>query len=56
MSFDERSHKLAFLAVESFERFELEGSNFIDQLAANVVGGRDGWSMTRRGGVYEHLL
>ena len=39
MSFDERSHKLATLAVESFGRLGVEGSNFIDQLAASVVGG-----------------
>ena len=41
MSFDERSHKLATLAVESFGRLGVEGSNFIDQLAASVVGGRE---------------
>ena len=41
MSFDERSHKLATLAVESCGRLGVEGSNFIDQPAASVVGGRD---------------
>ena len=30
VSFDERSHKLANLAVESFGRLGVEGSNFID--------------------------
>ena len=30
VSFDERSHKLSTLAVESFERLGIEGSNFID--------------------------
>ena len=34
-SFDEQSHKLATLAVESFGRLGVEGSNFIDQLAAS---------------------
>ena len=33
-SFDERSHKLATLAVKSFGRLGVEGSNFVDQLAA----------------------
>ena len=42
VSFDERSHKLATLAVESSGRLGVEGSNFIDQRAASVVGGRDG--------------
>ena len=56
MSFDERSHKLATLAVESFGRLGVEGSNFIDQLAASVVGGRDGGSMARKGVVKERLL
>ena len=39
-SFDERSHKLALLAVETFaaRRLGVEGSNFIDQLAAGDVG------------------
>ena len=39
MSLDERSHKLATLAVESSGCFEVECNNFIDQLAASVVGG-----------------
>ena len=56
MSLDERSHKLATLAVESFGRLGVEGNNFIDQLAASVVGGRDGGSMTKKGVVKEHLL
>ena len=38
VSFDERSHKIATLAVESFGRLGVEGRNFIDQLAASVVG------------------
>ena len=53
VSFDERSHKLATVAVESFGRLGVEGSNFIDQLAA---GGRDGGSMARKGVVKERLL
>ena len=56
VSFDERSHKLATLAVESFGRLGVEGSKFIDQLAASVVGGRDGGSMGRKGVVKERLL
>ena len=43
MSFDERSHKLAILAVEGFRRLEVEGSTFIDQLAASFVGGEGWW-------------
>ena len=56
MSFDERRHKLATLAVENFGRLGVEGSNFIDQLAASVAGGRDGGSMARKGVVEERLL
>ena len=56
MSFDERSHKLATLAVESFGRIGVEGSNFIDQLAASVVAGKEGGSMARKGVVKERLL
>ena len=56
VSFDERSHKLATLAVESFGRLGVEGGNFIDQLTASVEGRRDGGSMTRKGVVKEHLL
>lgn len=37
LSFDERSHKLAIFAVESFGRLRLQGIVFIDQLAASVV-------------------
>ena len=36
VSFDERSHTLATLAVESVGRLGVEGSKFIDQLAASV--------------------
>ena len=54
--FDERSHKLATLTVESFGCLGIEGSNFIDQLAASVVGGRDDGSMARKGVVKERLL
>ena len=39
MSFDEWGHKLTTFAVESFGRLGVEGSYFIDQLAAKVVGG-----------------
>ena len=56
MSFDERSHTLATFAVESSGRLGVEGNNFVDQLAASVVGGRDGGSMARKGVVKERLL
>ena len=56
MSFDELSHKLATLAGKCFGRLGVEGSNFIDQLAASVVGGRDGGSMARKRVVKERLL
>ena len=49
VSFGERSHKLTTLPAESVGRLGVEGRNFIDQLAANVMGGRDGGSMARRG-------
>ena len=49
MSFDERSHKLVTLAVESFRRLGREGSDFLDQLAASVAGGREGGAMTKKG-------
>ena len=41
--------------MESFGRLRV-GSNFIDQLSASVVGGRDGGSMTRKRVVEAHLL
>ena len=56
VSFDERSHKLATITVESFGRLGREGSDFIDQLATNVVGGRDGGAMTKKGICKERLL
>lgn len=56
VSFDERSHKLVTLAVESFGRLGQEGSEFIDQLAASVVGGRDGGSQAKKGICKERLL
>ena len=45
----------ATLTVESFGRIGVEGSNCIDQLAAIVVGRRDGGSMTKNTVVKEHL-
>ena len=42
--------------MESFGRLGRESSYFIDQLAASVVGGRTGGSMTRKGVVKERLL
>ena len=55
MSFYERSHKLSTFAVESFERLGVEGSNFIDQLAASVVG-RKGWRIDGEERGEERLL
>ena len=49
VSFDERSYKLATLAVESFWRLGKEGSDLIDQMAASIVGGTDGSSLARKG-------
>ena len=54
VSFDERSDKIVTLAVESFGRLGREGSQFIDQLATSVVGGRgrgadaDGMGLSHR--------
>ena len=56
VSFDERSHELVTLAVESFRRLGREGSKFIDQLATSVVGGRDGRAMAKKGICKERLL
>ena len=56
VSFDERSHKLTTFTVESFGRLGVEGSYFIDQQAASVVGGRDGGSMASKGVLKERLL
>ena len=47
VSVDERSRKLVTLAVESFGRLGREGSEFIDQLATSVAGGRDGGAMAK---------
>ena len=49
VSLDERSFKLATLAVESFGRLGEEGYEFIDELAAHAAGGRDGGSMAQKG-------
>ena len=48
--------KLTTFAVEKLGRLGVEGSYFIDQLAASVVGGRDGGSMVRKGVLKERLL
>ena len=49
VSFDEeRSCKIATLAVESFGRLGKEGSDLIDQVAASIVGGMDGSSLTQK--------
>ena len=56
VSFDERSYKLATLAMESFGRLDKESSNLIDQVAASIVGGTDGSSLARKGVCKEHIL
>ena len=56
MSFDERSHKLVALAVECFGRLGREGSEFIDHVAMNVVRGRGGGQMAKKGICKERLL
>ena len=42
--------------MDSFGRLGEESSTFIDQLAASVVGGRDGGSMATKEAVKERLL
>ena len=56
MSFDEPSHKLVTVAVENYGRLGKEGSELIDQLAASIVGGTDGGSLSRKGVCKEHLF
>eukprot|EP00904_Undaria_pinnatifida_P007452 jgi/Undpi1/3837/HiC_scaffold_16.g07206.m1 len=56
VSFDERSHKLATLAVESFGRLGKEGSDLLDQVAARIVGGTDASSLARKGVCKERLF
>ena len=55
-SFDERSYKLATLAVESFGYLGKEGSDLIDQVAASIVGGTDASSLARKGVRKERLF
>ena len=47
--FDERSFKLATLAVEIFGYNGEEGHKFVDELATHAAGGRDGGSMGFQG-------
>ena len=56
VSFDERSYKLATLAVESFGRLGEEGSDLIDQVPASIVGGTDASSLARKGVCKERLF
>ena len=56
VSFDERSYKLATLAVESFGRLGKECSDLIDQVAASIVGGTDASSLSRKGVCKERLF
>ena len=56
MSFDERSHKLVTLAVESFGRLGKDDIELVDQLAASIVEGTEGGSLSRKGVCKEHLF
>ena len=56
VSFDERSYKLATLVVESFGLLGKEGSDLIDQVAANIVGGTNASSLARKDVCKERLF
>eukprot|EP00904_Undaria_pinnatifida_P000651 jgi/Undpi1/10587/HiC_scaffold_29.g13037.m1 len=57
VSFDERSYKLAILALKSFGRLGKEGSDVIVQVAASIVGGTNASSLLiARKGVCEERL
>ena len=56
VSFDERSYKLATLAVESFGCLGKKGSDLINQVAASIVGGTDASSLARKGVCKERLF
>lgn len=53
---DERSDELATFAVESVGPLGKEGSDLIDQVAASIVGGTDGSSVTRKRVCKERLF
>eukprot|EP00904_Undaria_pinnatifida_P007999 jgi/Undpi1/4329/HiC_scaffold_17.g07695.m1 len=55
VSFDERSYKLATLAMESSGRLG-RGRDLIDQVAATIVGGTDASSLARKGVCKERLF
>ena len=42
--------------MESFGRLGKEGSKLIDQLAASIIGGTDGGSLSIKGVCKEHLF
>ena len=54
--FDERSYKLATLAVESFGGLGSEGSDLVGQVAERIVGGTDGTSLARKGVCKERIF
>ena len=58
MPFDERTHRPATLTAEnsSFGRVGKEGSDFIDHLAASIVGSTDGGSLSRIGICKKYLF
>ena len=56
VSFDERSYKLANLAVESFGLLGKGGSNLIDQVGASIVGGTDASYLEQKGVCKERLF
>lgn len=49
MSYDELSHKIVNIEVESFEHLGRKGSEFTERLEASVSGGRDGGTMAKKG-------
>ena len=54
--FNERSYKLATLAVESFGCLGKGGNNLIDQLAAGIARGTDASALAKKGFCKERLF
>ena len=55
-SSDERRHTFVALAVASYGRLGKEGSEFMDQLAASIVGRTNRGSVARNGVCEEHCF
>ena len=56
VSFDECSHRLVTLAVESFVRLVREGNELIDPVATSMAGERGGGAMAKKGIFKERIL